>query len=242
MGRAIAETFAAEGADVGMCARGADELEAAATAVRAHGGRVAARPCDLTVAGEAERAVNEVADELGRLDALVVNAGGPPPGTFAALDDDAWHTAHELTLMSAVRLVRAALPHLQGSDAASILFVSSFTIRQQVANLVLSNSVRMSVAGLAKSLANELAPRVRVNTLLPGFIRTERSLDLARVRAGGSRSVDDVLAEQAAEIPLGRFGEPDEFARVACFLSSPAAAYVTGTVLACDGGLIRAPV
>jgi 3-oxoacyl-[acyl-carrier protein] reductase len=238
----MAEAFAAEGADVGMCARGAAELETAAIAVRAHGGRVAAHPCDLSVAGEPERAVADVATDLGRLDALVVNAGGPPPGTFASLDDDAWHAGHELTLMSAVRLVRAALPHLQRSDAASILFVSSYTIREPIANLVLSNSVRLSVAGLAKSLARELAPLVRVNTLVPGLIRTERSLGLARLRAGSERSVDDVIAEQAAEIPLGRFGDPGEFARVAVFLSSPAAAYVTGTVLECDGGLVRAPV
>jgi 3-oxoacyl-[acyl-carrier protein] reductase len=242
MGRAIAQTFAAEGADVGMCARGAAELDAAAASVRAHGVRVAARPCDLAVAGEPERAVDEAASELGRLDALVVNAGGPPPGTFATMDDEAWRAGHELTLMSAVRLVRAALPHLRRSDAASILFVSSYTVRQPVPLLVASNSIRLSVVGLAKSLANELAPAVRVNTLVPGLIRTERSVELARARAGTDRTVDEVIAEMTADVPLGRFGEPEEFARAAVFLCSAAASYVTGTVLACDGGIVRVPV
>lgn len=243
MGRAIAETFADEGADVGMCARGVEALEEAAASVRARGVRAVARTADVAVAGEPERAVEEAVAELGRLDALVVNAAGPPPGTFAQLDDAAWQAAFELTLMSAVRLVRASLPQLQRSDAASILFVSSYSIRQPIEVLVLSNSVRLAVAGLAKSLATELAPGVRVNTLMPGVIRTDRSVELAQVRATASgRSIDEVIGDMTSDIPLRRLGEPAEFARVAVFLSSPAAAYVTGTTLACDGGLIQAPL
>ena len=241
MGRATAECFAAEGADVGMCARGAEELEDAAAAVRARGVRAVARPADLADASQIEPMLAEVATELGRLDALVVNAGGPPFGFFRDLDDAAWQRAHELTLMSAVRLVRAALPWLERSDAPSILFVSSFSIRQPIGNLLLSNAVRMSVLGLAKSLATELAP-VRVNTLIPGMIRTDRAVSLARSRAREGQSVDEVMAEHARQVtPLRRYGEPEEFARAAVFVSSPAASYVTGAAIPVDGGIIQAP-
>lgn len=241
IGRAVADVFAAEGAEVAICARGAADLAAAADAVRSHGTRVSTRVADVATADGVAAAV-EAAAELGRLDALVVNAGGPPPGSFADLDDAAWQAAHELTLMSGVRLVRAALPALRRSDAPSVLFISSLSIRQPIPILVLSNSVRLAVAGLAKSLANEIAP-VRVNTVLSGMIATDRSLDLARARAqAAGTSVDEAIAEQARTIPLRRYGEPEEIARVCVFLSSPAASYVSGTVLACDGGIIQVPV
>jgi 3-oxoacyl-[acyl-carrier protein] reductase len=240
MGLAIARTFAAEGADVAMCARGAGVLAAAAESVRAFGTRVVAHPADLTDASQVSDVVARAAAELGRLDCLIVNAGGPPAGTFETLDDDAWRAAFELTMMSAVRLVRAALPHLRQSDAASIVFVSSYSVRQPVTGLTLSNAIRTGVAGLAKTLAFELAPSIRVNTLLPGNIATDRAMSLARTRATGGRSVDDVLAETAAAIPAGRYGEPDEFARVAVFVASPAASYVNGTTIPVDGAIIRA--
>ncbi len=240
MGRATAECFAAEGADVGMCARGAEALEEAAAAVRAHGVRAVTRVADLAEAAEAGPALEAVAGELGRLDALVVNAGGPPPGFFRQLDDAAWQRAHDLTLMSAVRLVRAALPWLERSEAGSVLFISSLSIRQPIGNLVLSNAVRASVLGLAKSLATEIAP-VRVNTLMPGMVRTGRAVALARARATEGQTAEEVMEEQARSIPLRRFGDPEEFARVAVFLSSPAASYVTGANVPVDGGIIQAP-
>lgn len=240
MGLAIARTFAAEGADVAMCARTESELTSAAESVRQLGTRVVAHPCDLSDAAQLRDVVARAAAELGRLDMLVVNAGGPPPGVFEGLDDDAWDRAHGLTLMSAVRLVRESLPHLRGSDAASVLFVSSWSIRQPILGLTLSNAVRMSVAGLAKSLTYELAPSVRVNTLMPGSIATDRSIQLARSRAREGQTAEDVMRESAREIPLQRYGDPEEFARVAVFLSSPAASYVTGATIPVDGGVIRA--
>jgi 3-oxoacyl-[acyl-carrier protein] reductase len=240
MGLAIARTFAAEGADVGMCARDAAALEKAADSVRVHGTQVVAIPADVSDAAQVSEAVARAVSELGRLDMLVVNAGGPSPGVFDTLDDNAWQAAFDLTVMSAVRLVRAALPHLRSSDAASIVFVSSFTIRQPASNLTLSNALRLAVSGLAKSLTTELAPTVRVNTVVPGLIATDRSLQLARARATEGQSVEDVMAAQAKEVPLGRHADPEEFARVAVFVSSPAASYVNGATIPVDGGLIRA--
>jgi 3-oxoacyl-[acyl-carrier protein] reductase len=240
MGLAIAHTFAAEGADVAMCARNASELLAAAESVRAHGGRVVAHPADVTDAQQVHDVVALAASELGRLDILVVNAGGPPPGMFEGLDDDAWKAAFDLTLMSAVRLVRIALPHLRASDAASVVFISSYSVRQAILGLTLSNSVRLAISGLAKSLSFELAPAVRVNTLLPGMIATGRSIQLAESRLTPGKTVEQVMSESAEEVPLRRYGQPDEFARAAVFVASPAASYINGATLPVDGGLIRA--
>ena len=240
MGLAIAQTFAAEGADVAMCARDAAELSRAAESVRAHGTRVFATPCDVTDAAQVRDAVARAAADLGRLDILVVNAGGPPPGIFDTLDDAAWQRAYDLTLMSAVRLVRESLPHLRRSDAAAILFVSSYVIRQPIHGLTLSNAIRLAVSGLAKSLTLELAPAVRVNTLLPGSIATGRAIQLAQARATEGQSVEDVMAEAAESIPQRRHGTPEEFARVAVFIASPAASYVNGATLPVDGGIVKA--
>ncbi|HEV7678953.1 MAG TPA: SDR family oxidoreductase [Candidatus Dormibacteraeota bacterium] len=240
LGLATARHFAGEGADVAMCARDAASLEQAAATVREAGTRVVAHPCDLTDAAQITDVVARSAAELGRLDMLIVNAGGPRPGGFETLDDDAWRDAFELTVLSAVRLVRAALPHLRASDAASILFISSYSVRQPIPGLTLSSSLRAAIPGLAKSLAVELAPSIRVNTLLPGNISTDRSVELARARATDGRSVEDVMAESAAAVPLRRYGTPDEFASAAVFVSSPAASYITGTAIPVDGGLIRA--
>jgi 3-oxoacyl-[acyl-carrier protein] reductase len=240
MGRAIAEGFAAEGAHVGMCARGEAALNEAAESVRSHGVRAVPTVADLTDEAETAAAVERTVSELGGLDALVVNAGGPPRAAFDELDDGKWDATYRMTLMSAVHLIRTALPVLRQSGAGSILFLSSWSVKQPIPGLTLSNSMRGAVAGLAKSLSNELAPLVRVNTLLPGTVRTERQVELAG--ASGFRDVNEYFASMAKNIPFGRVGEPEEIARVAVFLSSPAASYVTGAVLAVDGGLIQAVV
>jgi 3-oxoacyl-[acyl-carrier protein] reductase len=241
IGRAIALGFAAEGCDVGFCARDGDSLDAVAAEIRATGTRAVPTIADVTDAEAIAGAIGQTVAETGRLDVVVVSAGGPPPGTFDSADDHAWATAFELTLMSAVHLVRAALPALRRSDAASILFVSSSSIRQPIPGLLLSNALRASVAGLAKTLSTELAPGIRVNTILPGRIRTARTEALARQRRPGA-DVEETIAEEGRLIPLRRFGDVAEFARAAVFLSSPAASYITGVALAVDGGLIQSQV
>jgi 3-oxoacyl-[acyl-carrier protein] reductase len=240
MGRATAEQFATEGADVGMCARSAPALEAAAESVRAHGVRVVATEADVSNAEETKLAVERTVAELGRLDALVVNAGGPPRATFGELDDDRWEAAYRLTFMSAVHLIRAALPALRQSDSAAILFISSTSVKQPLSGLTLSNGIRGAVSGLAKTLSNELAPRIRVNSLLPGSIRTDRQIEVAR--ASGVTDLDAYFANAGRGTPLGRVGEPEEIARVAVFLCSPAASFITGVALAVDGGQIQSVV
>jgi 3-oxoacyl-[acyl-carrier protein] reductase len=240
MGRATAEQFAAEGADVGMCARSEPELRAAAESVRSHGVRVVATPADLVDGDQTRIAVERTVAELGRLDALVINAGGPPRATFAELEDDRWEAAHRLTFMSAVHLIQAALPALRESDSAAIVFITSTSVKQPINGLTLSNSIRGSVSGLAKTLSNELAPHIRVNSLLPGSIRTDRQIDIAR--AAGVTDLDAHFANVGRGNPLGRIGEPDEIARVAVFLCSPAASFVTGATLAVDGGQIQSVV
>jgi 3-oxoacyl-[acyl-carrier protein] reductase len=240
MGRAIAEQFAAEGADVGMCARSAGPLTVAAEAVRTRGGRVIATVADVADPEQTNLAVERTVTEFGRLDALVVNAGGPPRDMFADLDDQKFEAAYRLTFMSAVHLVQAALPALRRSDAGAILFITSTSVKQPISGLTLSNSIRGGVSGLAKTLANELAPAIRVNSLLPGSIRTDRQIELAR--ASGVTDMDAFFARAGAINPLGRVGEAEEIARVAVFLCSPAASFVTGVSLAVDGGQIQSVV
>lgn len=238
MGRAIATQFAAEGSDVGLCARDAAALEATATSIREAAVRAIPSVADVTDEAAVTAAMQRTVGETGRLDALVINAGGPPTGSFDALPDDAWNQAFQLLLMSSVHLVRAGLPALRRSDAASILFVTSSAVRQPIPGLLLSNAVRAAVTGLAKTLAGELAPGIRVNTIMPGRIRTGRQESLVRQRHPDA-DLEQTIAEEAKSIPLQRFGDPIEFARAAVFLSSPAASYVTGVTLAVDGGLIQ---
>ncbi|MCU0723737.1 MAG: SDR family oxidoreductase, partial [Planctomycetes bacterium] len=172
------------------------------------------------------------------------NTGGPPRATFGEIPEEAWRAAVDLTLMSAVRLGQAALPHLERSGSGRILFVASISIKQPVQGLILSNAPRSGLLGLAKTLANDLAPRgIRVNVLLPGFTWTDRVKDLARDTAQAQKTTEDEVRRRwEADIPMGRLARPEEIASVAAFLVSDAASYVTGAVLQADGGYVRTVV
>jgi 3-oxoacyl-[acyl-carrier protein] reductase len=197
-------------------------------------------PADLSTPDGPARAVEAAVAAFGGLDLLVVNSGGPPPGRFDELDDDAWQAAIDGTLWSAIRLIRAALPHLrEGRDPAIVVNLSS-SAREPIPGLVTSNLLRPGLAGLIKSLVEEIAP-VRINGIAPGRLATDRiaQIDAARSRMTGM-PVEQVERQAVARIPLGRYGDPVELGRLAAFLLSPAASYITGAIVPIDGGMVRA--
>jgi 3-oxoacyl-[acyl-carrier protein] reductase len=242
LGRAVATRLAAEGAHLALCARGEAALRRTAEEIRTQTGReVLAVPADVSDAGEIKTLVQATLKEFARIDALVINAGGPPPGQFLDLSPEDWEEATSLTLMSAVRLCYAVAPVMRAQGSGSILAMTSVSVKQPLPNLVLSNSLRLGVVGLMKSLADELAPDgIRVNVIAPGWTRTARVDQLLDDRAQRNATTPQEEAEAITRaIPLGRMGTPEEFAAVAAFLVSPAASYVTGVSLLVDGGMYR---
>ncbi|MGD2144125.1 MAG: SDR family oxidoreductase, partial [Anaerolineae bacterium] len=217
-------------------------LEKTADEIQASTGQpTLAIPADLSDPQAADTLVQAVLAEFGRLDILVTNAGGPPPGRFLELTPKDWQEATQLTLMSAVRLCRTAGRVMRDQGSGSILAMTSITVKQPLPNLVLSNSLRLAVTGLIKTLADELAPfGVRVNAICPGWTRTARVDQLLedRARRNGTTSEHEA-AQVAADIPLGRMGTPEEFAAAAAFLVSEAASFVNGVSLLVDGGMYR---
>ena len=242
LGRAVAEELAAEGASLVLCARGNDELQATCAAIAAaHGVPVLGIAADVAVAADVARVVQAAQARFGRIDVLVTNAGGPPAGTFDTLSSEMWQAATQLLLTSVVELTRAVLPGMKERGWGRILNITSISVKQPVANLMLSNSLRAAVTGMARTLATEVAPfGVTVNNILPGYTRTERVVSLAEaaaVREGISAAA--ATARWEAEIPMRRLGEPREFAALAAFLCSERASYITGTSVPVDGGWIR---
>lgn len=243
LGRAVAEELAREGADLVLCARGEERLRAAAEEITSeHGVRVVPVPADLADPAAVEKVVGAGLEELGRIDVLVANSGGPPPGPFESHSPAAWRDAIRLNFESTVDLCRSVLPGMKERRWGRILTVTSIAVKQPVENLILSNSVRAGVTGFARTLANETAPfGVTVNNLMPGYTRTERVEQLARSSASEhGTEPDEAFARWEEQIPIGRLGEPREFAALAAFLASERASYITGQSIAVDGGWIRA--
>lgn len=238
LGFAVARTLADEGANVVIGSRSQERISAAATTI---GERALGVAADVTSPDSAERLVNAALDRFGRIDMLVTNAGGPPVGNFESVTLAQWEAGVELTLMSTVRLIKAALPYLKQSDSGSILTITSISVKQPVDNLLLSNVIRPAVIGLTKSLARELGGYgIRVNSILPGYTATDRTTYLFESRAAASgRTVEEQMALATRDIPLGRMGTPAEFANVAAFLLSPRASYVTGEMVLVDGAHYR---
>jgi 3-oxoacyl-[acyl-carrier protein] reductase len=242
LGYATARGLALEGCDVVISARNPEKLQAAAQGLAGEAARkVIPVPGDVTESAFASQVIASTAEALGGLDLLVTNAGGPPAGSFESFDDATWDHAVELSFLSHMRLIRAALPYLRKSQAASVLTITSYSVKQPIPNLVLSNSIRAATVGLTKSLALELGHEgIRFNSILPGWTETERVYELLDQRArANNTSVKEELASQMANCPLGRMSTPGEFANVAVFLLSPAAGYVTGVMLPVDGGLYK---
>jgi len=246
LGRAIALRLAEERAKLAICARNAERLNRAAEEIATRSGaQVLAIPTDLTDYEQIRLLVRKANEELGGIDILVANAGGPPPGSFLELSDEQWQEACQLTLMSAVRLARAVVPGMIEQRWGRLIFSTSVSVKQPIDNLVLSNSLRLAVIGLAKSLANELAQyNITVNSVCPGATATERLRELIEHRAERARlSYEE--AEQRLwlrEIPMGRLGQPEELANLVAFLASERASYITGTAIQVDGGAVRFPL
>jgi 3-oxoacyl-[acyl-carrier protein] reductase len=242
LGYALARGLALEGVRIALNSRNPEHVSAAAqTLAHETGAQVTPLAGDVSQADVPARLVADAVEALGGLDLLVTNSGGPPSGKFEDMEDAAWQSAVDLSLLSHVRLIRAALPYLRKSRAASVLTITSYSVKQPIPLLVLSNSVRAATVGLTKSLALELgADGIRFNSILPAWTETERVNDLmeARARANGTTPAAE-RASQAKESPFGRMAQPDEFANAAVFLLSPAASYITGVMLTVDGGMYK---
>jgi len=240
LGFAVARALAAEGCRVALCSRDAGRAEMAAGRIRDETGTGAiAAVVDVAESGAVRAWLDEVATAWDGLDIVVPNAGGPPPGTFADVGPDHWDAAYRLTLRSALEAAHAARPHL--GRGGSLLFMTATAVKQPVGTLLLSTVFRAGVAALAKSLADEwAADGIRVNQLIPGRIATDRLVQLDDDAARRQdTTADQIRAGFERIIPLGRYGDPGEFAAAAAFLASDAASYITGATLQVDGGLIR---
>lgn len=242
LGRAVAEELAAEGASLVLCARDTGTLDETAAAIaKSSNAHVLAIPADVTVTDDIKRVVDSGVERFGRIDILVTNAGGPPAGRFEQLTHEQWEAAIRLTLFSAIELTRQVLPGMKERRWGRILNITSIAVKQPVENLLLSNSLRAGLTGFARTLANEVAADgITVNNIMPGYTRTERLDELAQMMAEKQGiSADEFRGKWEKEIPMGRLGEPREFAALATFLVSERASYITGTSIQVDGGWIK---
>jgi 3-oxoacyl-[acyl-carrier protein] reductase len=242
LGRAVAEELAREGCHVAICARTPEPLERTASEIESVSGRrVFRRALDVVNFEAVSSFVEAVEKEYGRIDICVTNAGGPPAKKFLDITMDEWRTAVDLTLLSTVYFAREVLPRMQKNRWGRLLTITSVSVKQPINGLLLSNSLRAAVAGLAKTLANEFgASGITVNNVCPGYTLTERLDELAEKQARiGGVPRDQIFETWSSEIPIGRLARPEEFAALVAFLASERASSINGTTIAVDGGWVK---
>jgi len=241
LGKAVAKQLVLEGANVLITSRNEEKLQAVKDELSALGtGNVEYVRADITNREDIKAMVQKAKEVFGRLDILVNNAGGPPAGNFEDMSDEDWQKSFELNLLSYIRIIREALPLLK-KNGGRLINIASSSIKEPISGLILSNTFRTGIVGLSKSLAEELAPyNILVNTVGPGRIATDRIVHLDQVTAEKTgKTVKEVQAQELRSIPLGRYGEPDEFGKFVAFLASEANSYVTGSSFLIDGGKVK---
>jgi 3-oxoacyl-[acyl-carrier protein] reductase len=242
LGRAVAEALAGEGAGLAICSRSEADIRQAASEISEHNRvEVLGLAADLSRAEEAGQFFKKALDHFGRIDILITNAGGPPSLPFSEISDQQWENAFHLTLMSAIVLIRAVLPEMEKRKFGRIVNLTSVAVKQPIEGLILSNTLRSGLVGLAKTLSTTYAPaNITVNNVCPGFTLTERVRELSEVVAQRTGvAPDQVIREWEAKIPMGRMGRPEELADLVVFLASEKAGYITGTTIQVDGGYYR---
>ncbi|MFB5663238.1 SDR family oxidoreductase [Alteribacillus sp. HJP-4] len=244
LGRAAALQFAEEGAHVMISSRNEDDLARTQQEIikQTNNENIAYAACDITKPEDITRLVDAAVSKFGPIDVLVNNAGGPPAGGFESFTDEQWEQAFQLNLLSFIRAIRAVLPSMKEKQRGHIINFASSSIKQSIDNLILSNTFRAGIVGLSKSLSQELASdNILINTIGPGRIATDRVDELDGIKAEkANTSVENIKKQAESSIPLGRYGEPEEFAKQAVFLCSGANTYVTGQSFVVDGGMVKA--
>ena len=245
LGRACADSLAAEGANLVICSRNAEELEAAASEIRSAAGvDVLAVPADLSRLEDIQRLVQSAVDRYGRLDIVVANSGGPPAGRATDTTEETWSRSIDMALSFFIRIAREATPHMREQKWGRVCNILASTVYQPIDNLVTSGVTRMGAVAYAKSLADEVGrDNVLVNNVAPGFLMTERMRHIFETRSEETgQDIDTVLEAGASRIPVGRFGRPEELGDFVAYLCSDKNTYVTGTTILVDGGVVRSVI
>ncbi len=242
LGKAIAMELAKEGCNLALCSSNIKNLEKTANEIKAQTDKIIFyQKCDIRIPKEIELFCKNSLKELGKIDILILNAGGPKAGDFFRVSLEDWEEAYKLNLRSAIAFCQQILPNMIERKWGRIIFLTSISVKQPLGNLILSNSIRLAIIGLAKSLSNEFSKYgILINSVCPGFTKTERLIELAGyLSKEKNKGIEDIFKDWEKDIPMGRLGEPEELASVVAFLSSEKASYITGAALQVDGGYIK---